>query len=105
MICFQVGASRLIIMNVILLFCLVLCTTQECIKAAGLPGEQCEHIQEAGEHLAENINQFDKLLQDVVMRCYEEAQLIIESSLKFLKNHMGGMRLSKTLGTGNSKIM
>jgi len=93
------GISRLIIMNLILLFCIVLFTSQDCIKAAGLPGKQCEHIQEAGQELAENINRFDKLLQDVVMRCYEEAQLIIESSLRFLKNHMGGMRLSKTAGT------
>ena len=85
-----------------MMFLIVLCMTffsqGGCLKE--MNGVRCQTVQEAGEHLAENIDKFDKLLQEVVMRCYEESKELTKSALKRLTADLKNVKLAKSTGSG-----
>lgn len=83
------------IMRYAILLCVILCVNTSCMSA--LRGAECEQIQEAGQKLADNIKDFDTLLQDVFISCFKESQLIIESSLTFLMSNAGGLNIRSSV--------
>ena len=86
-------------MSFFIVLCLALCTHSACLTV-GMDGERCEIVQEAGERLAEDVEAFDKLLQELVLRCYEESQLITNSSLIQLKADVLKYKLKLKSTTG-----
>ena len=67
-------------------------------------GEGCETVQEAGEQLAENVDLFDKLLQEIVLRCYEESKLMTQSALKEFKANLGSLKLATSTASGSNLL-
>lgn len=58
-----------------------------------LDGAKCEHIQDAGRTIANDINEFDLLVKEVLMRCFQESYLVMETSVKFFLKHLSASKV------------
>ena len=62
----------------------------DCLKA--LTGQKCSDIQTAGQKISNSIRASNALFEEVVLRCIEEAHLIIESSMKYVKQEVSNVK-------------
>lgn len=87
-------------MKIFIVLCMVLLSQQGgCLKVE-MNGVRCKTVQQAGEQLAENVDKFDKLLQELVMRCYDESKELTESALKQFAVDLKNVKLATSSGSG-----
>ena len=63
----------------------------DCLKV--LTGQKCSDIQTAGQKISYSIRASNALFKEGVLRYIEEAHLIIESSMKYVKQEVSNVKL------------